>query len=91
MRKNTSQRDFTAKTQRAQMIMFFSFAVERTAKENQYLSGRIALVVFRPLSEKQPKKSLCVLCASAVKMGLKMILTPLIALLSVLCLTTYFL
>jgi hypothetical protein len=67
--------------------MFFSFAVERTAKENQYLSGRIALVVFRPLSEKQKKKSLCVL----VKMGLKMILTPIIALLLVLCLTTYFL
>ena len=31
----------------------FSFAVERTAKEKQCPSGRIAFIVFRPLSEKQ--------------------------------------
>jgi hypothetical protein len=31
----------------------FSFAVERTAKENQSVCGRICFFVFRPLSEKQ--------------------------------------
>jgi len=69
----------------------FSFAVERTAKEKQCPSGRIDLVVFRPLSEKQQKKFLCVLRASAVKMGLKNVLTPIIGLLSVLSLTILFL
>jgi len=42
----------------------FSFAVERTAKEKQCPFGRIALFVFRPLSEKQKKIILCVLRAS---------------------------
>jgi hypothetical protein len=80
------KRDFTAKTQRAQRIIFFplpltpvkyaiAFNGARTpAKEKQCPSGRIAIFVFRPLSEKQKKKFLCVLRASAVKIGLRRVI-----------------
>jgi len=81
------KRNLTAKPQRTSR----PGGIERTAKEKRCPSGRIALFVFRPLSEKQKQKFLCVLRASAVKIGLKKLLTLFIEILRLMILAFSFL
>ena len=63
---------------------------QRTQSEKRCPSGRIAFFVFRPFSEKQKKKFLCVLRASAVKIGLKKLLTLFIEILRLMILAFSF-